>query len=346
MKKLSWIVSIAVALMLVCFVGCGDTARGTSAGGDASQTGTSGGGNSGSGTTPTSSEPSFVELETPLTLEAIEAGTITLTDPWSTLKYKKNGGDFVNVIASGSPLTSTIEVAAGDKIAFYADGSENSVSPNAVIIFKIGCSKDCYVYGNVMSLLSSSNFKNVTSISTEYAFEGLFQINTHIKNHTTKNLVLPAMTLAKSCYAGMFIRCAGLTSAPELPATTLANRCYKKMFRECTELTSAPALPATTLAETCYEGMFAGCTGLTSAPTLSATTLAERCYRYMFYRCTNLASVTCLATNISAENCTYYWLNGVAATGTFTKAASMNGWTTVGSSGIPSGWTVQNYSAQ
>ena len=43
----------------------------------------------------------------------------------------------------------------------------------------------------------------------------------------------------------------------------------------------------------------------------------------------------------SADDCTYYWLNGVAATGTFTRAESMEDWTT-GASGIPSGWTVNN----
>lgn len=60
----------------------------------------------------------------------------------------------------------------------------------------------------------------------------------------------------------------------------------------------------------------------------------------MFENCTNLNSVTCLATNISASYCTYYWLDGVAATGTFTKAASTDWSGKTGASGIPSGWTA------
>ncbi len=64
----------------------------------------------------------------------------------------------------------------------------------------------------------------------------------------------------------------------------------------------------------------------------------------MFLGCTNLNSVTCLATNISASSCTTDWLSGVAATGTFTKAASMTSWSS-GASGIPSGWTVADYVA-
>ena len=89
---------LAAVFMLFCVTGCGDTAGGTPA---------------------TPAEPTM--QETPLTLEAIAAGTITLTNPWSTLKYKKNGGDFVSVTASAN----TIAVAAGDKVEFYADGSEN-----------------------------------------------------------------------------------------------------------------------------------------------------------------------------------------------------------------------------
>lgn len=257
----------AAVLMLFCVTGCGDNAGGTPA------------------------EPPFVANETPLTLEAIQAGTITLHNPgkMTDLMYKINGGNIVSVTADAN----TITVAAGDKVAFYATGSTNNNST----YFNIECEHDCYVYGNVMSLLSSSNFENATSISTEYALTHLFDGNNHIKNHTQKALVLPA--------------------------TTLANGCYWVMFQGCSGLTSAPALPATTLVDLCYCGMFSGCS--------------------------NLNSVTCLATDISAENCTFNWLDGVASTGTFTKAASMNDWPTNSASitnGIPSGWTVQNYSAQ
>lgn len=69
----------------------------------------------------------------------------------------------------------------------------------------------------------------------------------------------------------------------------------------------------------------------------------------MFYNCIHLKSVTCLATDISANNCTYYWLSGVAATGTFNKAASMTTWPTgpysYNVNGIPVGWTVVNEGA-
>lgn len=123
------------------------------------------------------------------------------------------------------------------------------------------------------------------------------------------------------------------------------NNTFSCLLRECTGLTSAEnlVLPATTLTGNCYAQMFQGCTSLTTAPELPATTLATYCYQDMFKGCTNLSSITCLATNISATNCTQNWVRGVAASGTFTKAASMSSWTT-GVNGIPTGWTVQTAS--
>ena len=153
---------------------------------------------------------------------------------------------------------------------------------------------------------------------------------------------LPATTLTVSCYSYMFSYCTSLTTAPVLPATTLANGCYNSMFSGCTSLTTAPALPATTLTSNCYTSMFSGCTSLTTAPELPATILTSGCYRQMFYECTKLNEITCLATDISEYGCLIGWLNYVSSTGTFTKDASMTSWPT-GTSGIPSGWTVQDY---
>ena len=155
----------------------------------------------------------------------------------------------------------------------------------------------------------------------------------------TSTPALPATTLSYSCYSNMFNGCTSLIIAPELPATTLAEACYNGMFKGCTSLTQSPELPATTLASGCYYGMFDGCTGLTtSSSILPATTLVGSCYRGMFRGCTSLNYIKCLATNISATNCTINWVNGVAASGTFVKAAGVT-WPT-GASGIPSGWTV------
>ena len=62
----------------------------------------------------------------------------------------------------------------------------------------------------------------------------------------------------------------------------------------------------------------------------------------MYDGCTSVNYIQCLARNISAFNCTDYWVNGVASTGTFVKAADMSRWAT-GENGIPRGWTVEEY---
>ena len=49
-----------------------------------------------------------------------------------------------------------------------------------------------------------------------------------------------------------------------------------------------------------------------------------------------------LATDISASDCLKDWLKDVASSGTFTKAASMTSLPS-GSSGIPAGWTIVDY---
>lgn len=99
-------------------------------------------------------------------------------------------------------------------------------------------------------------------------------------------------------------------------------------------------LPATTLTEGCYYSMFIDSTSLTTSPELPATTLANDCYNRMF-RGTSVNYIKCLATDISASNCTEKWVSGVASTGTFVKAASMNDWTS-GVNGIPTNWTIEN----
>ena len=195
----------------------------------------------------------------------------------------------------------------------------------------------------------SSMFYGCTSLTTvpsdmlpattlaDYCYASMFFSCTSLTTAPS----LPATTLASRCYESMFNGCTSLTTAPSLPATTLADYCYASMFFSCTSLTTAPSLPATTLATFCYGQMFYDCTSLTTAPSLPATTLATSCYLLMFYGCTSLNSITCLATDISASNCTNNWVSAVSVSGTFTKAASMNDWTS-GTSGIPNGWTVQD----
>ena len=68
---------------------------------------------------------------------------------------------------------------------------------------------ECYIYGNIMSLVDEDNFSTATTVG-EKAFYCLFLRNTNLLSHSTKKLVLPATSLAKQCYFGMFSGCTGL----------------------------------------------------------------------------------------------------------------------------------------
>ena len=156
------------------------------------------------------------------------------------------------------------------------------------------------ISGNIMSLIDSANYKELTSVNTS-AFGYLFYNNSWLID--AQNLYLPATTLAQYCYYSMFEGCASLTTAPELPATILADHCYTNMFSGCTSLTTVPELHVTTLSDYCYANMFYYCTSLTTAPELPATTLSDYCYANMFEGCSSLTTAPELPATTLAQYC-------------------------------------------
>ena len=310
-----------------------------------------------------------------LTSESMKAVPLTIEFPADgnggiiTIKNSPKSGMWYSVNSRDKTLIELtnydIPVKAGDEISLYANGTGNKHyhphDPHPYL--NIRCSSDCYLYGNVMSLISRDEFETLTKAPI-CAFYGLFEGNVNIHNHSLKGIVLPATTLVDNCYESMFRGCisltqapelpattldwncyqsmfqgcTGLTQAPKLPATTLVDNCYESMFRGCISLTQAPELPATTLADNCYQSMFQGCISLTQAPELPATTLAESCYESMFEGCTSLASITCLASEPSYYYYTFKWVKDVSKTGTFIKEKDVD-WET-GVNGIPRGWEV------
>lgn len=316
------------------------------------------------------------------TFEAIEDGEIGFhyeecdtsvpqTYTALTVSYSINGGSW-NSITSTTAATNQIVVNAGDIVRFKGinDALTNYSSSGCLIHHKIINTNNCYVYGNIMSLLYGDDFEGQEELTEDYAFSSFFSGNQNILLHPTKPLSLPATGLTNSCYSYMFSGCK-ITSAPKLPATTLANGCYRYMFKDCINLSVAPSLPATELESDCYSHMFSGCTSLTVAPELPATTLVGNCYdsmfedcasltaapelpattvptsgffgaySSMFMGCSSLSYIKCNATTFDAQYGLDDWVYGVAANGVFLKNSSMNNWPT-GDNGIPSGWTVRD----
>ena len=222
-----------------------------------------------------------------------------------TIKYKKFGSDTWTSITSSTSGVS-INVSQNDQVHFRGDNSWYCGDTTGKYSY-FGGTATFDVGGNIMSLINSSNFVELMSLTDSYTFYGLFR----------QSNVLSARYLF-------------------LPATTLSQGCYGNMFYGCTSLTYAPRLQSRTLAQSCYSSMFYGCTSLTTAPDLLATTPATYCYNYMFEGCSSLNYVKCMLTTL---NGTTYWLNNVSSTGTFIMNPDLD-WIYFGASGIPSGWTV------
>ena len=232
----------------------------------------------------------------PLTLEAKEAGATVifkLASGVTGVEYSNDGTNWFSY-TSATPITLT---NVGDKVMFRGNNESYYRDERC-----INCNADCYVYGNIMSLISSEGFAIATEVQSN-AFQYFFEVNTHIFSHAITPLVLPATTLGRACYSNMFKGCTSLTTAPELPATILADFCYGNMFQNCTSLITAPELPATMLGTTCYCSMFQGCTSLTTAPELPATTLRPNCYYSMFQGCTSLTTVPELPATTLTSGC-------------------------------------------
>ena len=246
----------------------------------------------------------FDPYVTPLTFEAIEyATTVTISNPLGlTIEYSTDGG---STWTSKSNATISIsDIAPGGTVQLRGNNAaySNGVIANSTII---SFDKDCYVYGNMMSLVNSTGFAKVTSLTANYTFFDLFDTNTHLKNYPGKDIVLPATTLTEGCYSNLFYKCSALSKAPALPAPVMATKCYERMFQSCTSLTVAPELPAMTMADHCYNFMFYGCNGLTAAPALPATTMAPYCYTNMFGFCHSITETPALPATTLADYCYY-----------------------------------------
>lgn len=265
-----------------------------------------------------------------LTFEAVRDAYVNFARPGTeedadeiSVYVSKDKINWREIESDSAPGTTLAHLNAGEKLyvkgynsnyGYYSNEKEDYVG------YYFHTTDDCYVYGNIMSLIYGEDFENETVLESSETFTNLFSDYDEyepnlISIHPNKKLVLPATTLTPHCYQNMFaegykltiapelpamimedscysnmFRGTSLIKAPELPASTLAEGCYREMFYQCSKLLVAPKLPATTLANSCYSSMFRNCSSLTTAPELPATTLTDRCYSGMFWGCTSLSS--------------------------------------------------------
>jgi len=214
-----------------------------------------------------------IDIATPLTLSAIEAGSIAIEFKGgitleNDIHYTINGGEEQS-ISKNTVGTATIPVNKGDIVQLYSNNS--SLASNTIMArgvtragddghqhINIKPSMKTEIFGNVMSLLKGKdNLESADKIEASNAFYGLFEGADKLVNSESRELMLPAKELKDGCYTNMFSGCSSLEAAPELPAPKTEDGCYSGMFSGCSNLTAVKILATDFKAED-MDGMLDG----------------------------------------------------------------------------------------
>lgn len=237
-----------------------------------------------------------------------------------------------------TPLTFTLIKGTKDRV--YLRSTANAWAGGLNDYNHISADNKHNIGGNIMSLLWGDNFegKDTFPSSNVYTFCKMFIQNVNLNK--ADKLILPVKVLKDWCYQEMFNGCTGLKAAPELLATDLAPYCYQYMFIG-SDLEETPVMHTQVYANFACDGMFVACANLQRAvvPGPGLTFTNGSC-QWMFNGCSSLKEVTCLTTSYVTVAALNTWMDGVSPTGTFYKTNGVS--FPVGSSGIPSGWTVIN----
>lgn len=189
------------------------------------------------------------DLSEYFTIEFIESGTVVFQSTSSsytrTIEYSINNGAWISI--TSRPAT-TISADTGDIIRFR--GNNSTYNFNKIIPY----SNNVKIYGNIMSLIDSSNFATLKSFTEDSVFDSLFRPDYPSYSSGSvmdvSGLLLPATALTEWCYHSMFAK-SNIEEAPVLPAKTLVPYCYYGMFYDCTKLKYIKCLATDISASNC-----------------------------------------------------------------------------------------------
>ena len=202
-----------------------------------------------------------------------------------------------------------------------------------------------YLYDLASKLISAANldFSNITKINEK----GLYSCFSRCSYLTTLPDLSSVTTIGNTGMAAFAQNCGFLTTPPDLSSvTTIGTNGLSNCFGGCASLTTPPDLSGvTSVSIRSLSSCFSGCSSLTSGPDLSGITNMTPNYYILsecFANCTSLNYVispnVTVATNTNFNN----WLNNVAASGVVKKPTNLT-LPTDSTSGVPTGWTTQNY---
>lgn len=259
-------------------------------------------------------------------VEAVENCTVKLN--YSGLKYMI--GD--DGVWFDYTQNSELPLSAGQKVSFKGGSKKSKITRKVNGAFKCTGGK-FKVAGNIASLMVGDDYPTDGATKTGDTFIDFF--NTQTGLFDASELELPMIALSEGAFKSMFDKCTNLVQGPAvLPATTLGKNCYRNMFYNCSNLENAPVLPATTLVTGAYQRMFYGCSKVSYIKMLGTN----------WNSTDNVFVSTESTTNPYTGNKTYYWCDGVAATGEIWLNASLkdaDNWDTTWGTIIPAGWTAK-----
>ena len=234
-------------------------------------------------------------------------------------------------------------VAANSTVVLGGD-NPNGFNRSSGVGFKITASKNHKIQGNIMSLISKTNYASITDIPA-YSFHHLFQGDTNLTSalNATFGDVVNHRSGIVSDYAleNMFDGCTSLEYPPDMSKFGYIGLfCMHYTFANCTNLRRAADLSHVTDVNRwallcCYEK----CTRLATGSDLRRVARNEDDYmKWIYLDCSSLN--TAYFTSNASSSGAYGWLSGCAATGTIYAPSDAVRDAIVGTSVVPSGWSV------
>lgn len=147
-------------------------------------------------------------INTPLTLECFDKNgcEVHVVGSYNNLLYYQSDNKKWMEYDSDT----SISLKEGEWVSFR--GTRATEGDGSSEYMNIQCTGNCYVYGNVMSLLKIDNFATMVDLPYDHTFQNLFKGNDCIFHDSGKDLVLPATKLISHCYYQMFYNCVNLSS--------------------------------------------------------------------------------------------------------------------------------------
>ena len=143
-------------------------------------------------------------LETPLTFEITVDGDIVWKKlnnaPSITIEYSLNGEDWIEVTSTTDGAL--IHVVSGDTVQFRGNNTSYGTNYDNCNAFS-GSTAQFNAKGNIMSLINSTNFRELAALTSRYTFARLFDGCNGLTD--ASKLLLPATTLVSNCYQNMFV---------------------------------------------------------------------------------------------------------------------------------------------